>query len=155
MQKSLYTIGYEGTNTDDFVTTLENAGVNVVVDVRFHPFSRRGGFSKSPLAAVLREHGIDYLHLRELGNPRHNQPPGPGGFEAAFEAHMQTQTAQGGVAKAAEIAEKSPSCLLCYEREPGSCHRNIVARHVAERTGQSIHHLRVEKGGAVQTELGL
>lgn len=155
MEQNIFTIGYEGTNTADFISTLKNAGVALVVDIRFHPVSRCGGFSKSPLAAALREHDIDYVHLKGLGNPQHNQPPGPGGFKTAFEAHMQTKPAQDDLKTAAHMAEKTPACLLCYERAPEDCHRNIVVQFITTRTGQKIHHLRVEKGGAVQTEMNL
>lgn len=37
------------------------------------PLSRRKGFSKTPLAAILAEADIGYLHLRSAGNPfRHS-----------------------------------------------------------------------------------
>jgi hypothetical protein len=30
-----------------------------------------------------------------------------------------------------ELAKEKPSALLCYEREPGGCHRTLLLRAVA------------------------
>ena len=63
----IFTIGYEGTTMDAFLSTLREAGVEQVIDVRALPLSRRPGFSKNILAATLKNSGIDYIHLKALG----------------------------------------------------------------------------------------
>ena len=65
----LFTIGYEGTTVGEFLSALQNAGVERVIDIRAVPNSRRPGFSKTPLRNALAEAGIDYVHLRALGTP--------------------------------------------------------------------------------------
>ncbi len=45
----VYTIGYEGTDIDRFVSTLKAVGVEVVADVRAIALSRKKGFSKTAL----------------------------------------------------------------------------------------------------------
>ena len=47
----VYTIGYESTDIDRFVTTLKTAGIERVADVRTVALSRKKGFSKKALAA--------------------------------------------------------------------------------------------------------
>jgi uncharacterized protein (DUF488 family) len=42
----VYTIGYESTDIDRFVTTLKTAGIERVADVRAVTLSRKKGFSK-------------------------------------------------------------------------------------------------------------
>jgi uncharacterized protein (DUF488 family) len=54
----IYTIGYEATTMAEFLAALTRAGVERVIDVRALPLSRRPGFSKTSLAASLREAGI-------------------------------------------------------------------------------------------------
>ena len=49
----IFTIGYEGATVPEFIATLQQAGVERVIDVRALPLSRRPGFSKSPLRAAL------------------------------------------------------------------------------------------------------
>lgn len=72
----IFTIGYEGATQAEVIAALSAAGVELLIDVRAVPLSRRPGFSKNVLASGLREAGIDYIHLKALGTP-------PEGREAA------------------------------------------------------------------------
>jgi len=65
----IFTIGYEGATVAEFVSALQKAQVERVIDVRALPLSRRPGFSKSSLRAALEEAGIEYLHFKALGTP--------------------------------------------------------------------------------------
>ena len=51
--KRLFTIGYEGISLDDFLITLDKANINVLLDIREFPISRRKGFSKNALCDAL------------------------------------------------------------------------------------------------------
>ena len=82
----IFTIGYEATTMADFLAALKAAGVERVIDVRALPLSRRPGFSKSSLAASLREVEIDYVHLKALGTPKR-------GRDAAKKGDVATLTA--------------------------------------------------------------
>ena len=70
MPPVLSTIGYESEPQAAVIQRLKDAGVAIVLDVRAVASSRRAGFSKTLLAASLKEAGIDYLHLRDLGTPK-------------------------------------------------------------------------------------
>jgi len=126
----IFTIGYEGATQGELVAALKQAGVARVIDVRAVPLSRRPGFSKNVLAAGLREAGIDYVHLKALGTP-------PEGREAArkgrhdelarvYAAQLETPEAGADAAKMMALAEEKPSALLCFERDPLRCHRNLL-----------------------------
>ncbi len=42
----------------------------------------------------------------------------------------------GGIAALDELsalAEKAPTCLLCFERDPARCHRRLLAERLAPR----------------------
>ena len=65
-----YTIGYEGADLFDFLATLKHAEVSLLVDIRELPASRRKGFSKNALQENLESVGIQYIHLRDLGDPK-------------------------------------------------------------------------------------
>ena len=60
---ALHTIGYEGSSIEDFLATLTHVGIDLLIDVRDVPISRKKGFSKNGLAQQLRAQGVDYLHL--------------------------------------------------------------------------------------------
>lgn len=55
----IFTIGYEGATQAEVIAALSAAGVELLIDVRAVPLSRRPGFSKNVLASGLREAGID------------------------------------------------------------------------------------------------
>ena len=46
----LATIGYEGSAIEDFIATLKLANIEILLDVREIPLSRKKGFSKNALA---------------------------------------------------------------------------------------------------------
>jgi uncharacterized protein (DUF488 family) len=131
----IFTIGYEATTMGDFIAALEKAGVKRVIDVRALPLSRRPGFSKTPLKGALSESGIDYVHRRALGTPAAGREAARKGRQAELERIYADQLelpeaiAQG--AQMLALAEEVPSALLCFEREPGGCHRSLLLEAVA------------------------
>ncbi len=148
MDRLLWTIGYEKTAFPAFLATLRRAGVRRIIDVRDLPLSRRPGFSKRQLAAGLMEAGIAYTHLRALGTP-------PAGREAnrrkqwplfwqIVDERLTTAEAALDLARAADLAAEAPSCLLCYEADPATCHRCRVGAILATGHRFTLHHLRVE-----------
>ena len=60
---------YQGKSVADFLGSLHKAWIELVIDVRELPLSRRRGFSKTPLSLALQEANIGYTHLRQAGNP--------------------------------------------------------------------------------------
>lgn len=165
--KRLLTIGYEGLQPGTLVAALRNAGAHVLIDVRELPLSRRRGFSKAALAELLARQDIEYVHLRDLGDPKSGREAARAGnyreFRKIYGAHLRTKRAQDALAAAVSIAKKRVSCLLCYERNPVQCHRSIVAALVEARASLAVEHLIVDEkvnsgrrdgGGRKITDLG-
>ncbi|WP_293913095.1 DUF488 domain-containing protein [Deinococcus sp.] len=131
----LFTIGYEGAALPDLIATLRGAGVTLLVDTRERAQSRRRGFSKTALGLALRAGGIEYRHLRSLGTPPSLRKDYKMTHDFAvlsfgYRFHLATQgealEALGGWAQAGQV------CLLCYEAEPGECHRSLIAARLQE-----------------------
>ena len=145
---AICTIGYEGGTVDAFLRTLREAGVELVLDIRAAPVSRKKGFSKNQLAAHLADAGIGYRQLRGLGTPKRGSEAARGGdiesFERIFRGHMEEPEALLDLCEAIALAESQPVCLLCLERDPEHCHRMIVANRMAGETGQELRHLFVQ-----------
>jgi uncharacterized protein (DUF488 family) len=152
MGKKLHTIGYEGAALDGFLSALSRARVSLVIDVRAIAVSRRKGFSKTALAAALAENGIDYLHLRDLGDPKPGREAAREGrladFRRIYRAHLSGAAARIALNEAAKAATQQAACLLCYEAEPNGCHRSIVANELARSTKFAVHHLHPDPAGA-------
>ena len=131
----IFTIGYEAATVGEFLTALQGAGVERVIDIRAVPNSRRPGFSKTPLRNALAEVGIDYVHLRALGTPADGRAAARAGrhadLERIYAGQLELPEAIAESAQMLELAREKPSALLCYEREPGGCHRSLLLRSVA------------------------
>ncbi len=143
----LSTIGYEGTTLDAVLTTLKDAKVGLLIDVRAVPQSRKPGFSKRQLAAALDENGIAYVHLQGLGTPKPGRDAVRAGhperMEPIFRHHMTSDKAQAELAQAKILARERSCCLLCFEKDHTSCHRRFVAEMISAETGQTVVHLNV------------
>ena len=132
----IFTIGYEATTMADFLSALQAAGVERVIDVRALPLSRRPGFSKTSLAASLREVEIDYVHLKALGTPKRGRDAAKKGdvatLTAVYDEQLELPEAQAQAAIMLGLAAEKPSALLCYERDPCPCHRTLLLQAVGE-----------------------
>ena len=135
MALRIFTIGYEGSTMADFIAALTSAGVQRVIDVRALPLSRRPGFSKTPLRGALAEAGIEYVHLRALGTPASGREAARKGhhedLKRIYAGQLELPEAIAEGAQMLELARDKPSALLCFERDPGGCHRSLLLDSVA------------------------
>ena len=142
----IFTIGYEQARPDAVLKSLKDAGVQLLIDTRAVAASRRPGFSKRQLAASLDEIGIAYLHLRKLGTPTEGRQAARAGrieeLWRIYNAHLQTHDAIEAMDELLSVAGTGRRiCLLCFERDPGHCHRSRIAEIVSERTGARVENL--------------
>ena len=140
-QLSLYTIGYEGRDIDEFINRLRDFGINILVDVRDIPLSRKKGFSKTPLSQYLKENNIEYIHLKELGSPKNlrEKVKDDADYEYFFKEYSEyIQTQNQVVEDLYQIIINNNSCIMCFERDPFSCHRLIVAEEIKKKDGNDL-----------------
>ena len=136
----IYTIGYGGRRPDELLSLLTARGIRAIVDVRLRPDrSAMGIFAMAKTAdkgieRVLREAGIGYQSLVELGNSFLGQPNWKNRYSA-----MLNQEGDRLVARLLEI--EGPICLLCCEKKPADCHRALIGAFLARTRGVSIVHL--------------
>jgi uncharacterized protein (DUF488 family) len=143
---NLFTIGYEGRTVNDLPASMAASGVTTVVDVRDLPLSRKRGFSKTALASLLAQSGVDYVHERGLGNPKALRDHVKSGGDWGWFAQVFRERLVGagdaldhvlGIMNRGETV-----CLLCYEADASHCHRSLVADALAEKAhGLVIRHL--------------
>src|ERR687883_1306899 len=111
------TIGHGTRPLEELLTTLAEARVETLVDVRRFPGSRRNPqFGRERLEAALTEAGIGYRHAVELGGRRSGEP-GEERFACirtpAFRSYAARMArAEWHEALGAALAEPSP-CLMC------------------------------------------
>jgi uncharacterized protein (DUF488 family) len=145
IKMNLFTVGYEGRKPDDLFASLQRSSVDLLIDVRDVPISRKRGFSKNGLADGLASVGIEYLHLKGLGDPKSGRLAAREGrysdFRTIFNAHMLTGAAQQALVQAVSAASRRVACLLCFERDHTNCHRSIVADSMVDLNRFSLVHL--------------
>ena len=131
----IFTIGYEAATVPEFLAALTTAGVKQVIDVRALPLSRRPGFSKTPLRGALEEAGVGYVHLRSLGTPADGRAAARAGrhedLKRIYSSQLELPEAIAQGAIMLELVREQPSALLCFERDPGGCHRALLIEALA------------------------
>jgi len=142
---TVFTIGYEGLDVQSFVSLLRQHGVRTLVDIRELPLSRKPGFSKRALAAVLADAGIDYIHMVSLGCPksvrdRYRQDGSWQRYTKGFMEHLDQQA--NAVKELATTAAESDCALLCFEADHQRCHRSFVAEAVHRYSGAAVRHIK-------------
>lgn len=134
---TIYTVGYEGCDIDEFIAGLVKHKISRIIDIRRNPVSRKKGFSKNKLAAALAEENISYEYLgSELGVPS--------AWRKAEKAHLITRKKMFSDYKT-KILPKHPeqidevirlakqrgrSALLCYENDAKDCHRHYLTEQI-------------------------
>lgn len=135
IERKFLTLGYEGLTLDRFIEAVKSAEVSTLVDVRARAQSRKRGFSKNALQAALSAVGIEYVHLKSLGDPKEGRDAARAGrmfdFETIFVAAMKADSALDSLAELIRISNNGPTCLLCYERNPQLCHRSLILSLIA------------------------
>jgi uncharacterized protein (DUF488 family) len=141
---SVWTIGYQGRTIGDFLAVLTGAGVELLVDIRSKPVSRKPGFSRTTLERHLAGHGIEYLHLGALGMPldllaqsRSLRDKTP--LLVAYRERIGTQ--QAAIDELYGLLGRQRTCLLCFEADLRQCHRLIMAERLHAQWNVEAHHL--------------
>lgn len=134
--RALVSVGYEGRDVDQLIRSLLELGVSTLVDLRLNAISRKAGLSKSALRAALEEAGMNYLHLKALGNPRDNRESFRSGSLSSrkrFRQEMRTTDAQMAIEELVGLASDSVVALLCFEADHETCHRSCVVEELQSR----------------------
>lgn len=145
---TIYTIGYEGIDIDDFLYLLEKHNIETLIDIRELPLSRKQGFSKNSLSNHLNLKGFEYIHLPKFGCPKpiRNQYKLDNNWQSykqAFTKYIQTQNEE--LLNLANLANSSNCALFCFEADFNFCHRSLVANEINRMHGLSIGHVKVTK----------
>lgn len=134
--------------------------------MRTVPASRRvPHFAKAALERTLPRHGIDYVHMPELGGLRkaRRDSVNLGWRNESFRGYadyMQTDEFWAALALLERLASERRVAIMCAEAVPWRCHRSLIAdaltvegvevRHITGPSSPSEHRLtpfaRVENG---------
>ena len=142
----LFTIGYEQAKPGSVLGELKRAKVELLVDTRAVAASRRPGFSKRQLAAALEEEGIGYIHLQKLGTPAEGRAAARDGDPDAlwriYDKHIRGAEAQNELRELITLIKTGKRiALLCYCRDPKTCHRSRIVANVRKKMAVKVTDL--------------
>jgi uncharacterized protein (DUF488 family) len=136
---SLYTIGHSTLSIEAFLRALRESGVELLVDVRRYPGSRRHPqFGQEALFGSLREAGIAAEWREGLGGRRAalKDSVNTGWRESSFRGYadyMQTAAFHAEIDWLVEQASARATVVMCAEAVPWRCHRSLIADAVIAR----------------------
>src|SRR4051812_46491447 len=130
----LYTIGHSTRAIEEFVALLLEHGIELLVDVRRFPGSRRHPqFGSAALAASLAREGIAYEHAEALGGRRSAEAgaasPNTAWRNDAFRAYADYRppgVSRPALARLVELSQARTTVIMCAEAVPWRCHRRLI-----------------------------
>ncbi|HEU4839275.1 MAG TPA: DUF488 domain-containing protein [Micavibrio sp.] len=132
-ENTVYTIGHSTHPVEKFIGLLEAHGIGTLVDVRTIPKSRYNPqFQQAALKSSLRERGIVYDYIKDLGGLRraHADSPNHGWRNSSFRGYadyMQTEVFEEALGRLMEITSRKRTAIMCAEAVPWRCHRSLIA----------------------------
>jgi uncharacterized protein (DUF488 family) len=149
MGHPFFTIGHSTRSLDEFIALLRASAIEVLVDVRTVPRSRRNPqFNKDALPESLGDVQISYEHIAELGGLRGKAlriEPSPNGFwqNDSFRNYADyalTQPFRDGLVRLRELGRRRRCAVMCAEAVWWRCHRRIIADYLVSR-GETVLHI--------------
>lgn len=139
---TIYTVGYERRSGDDLISALVDAQIEVLVDVRQKPFSRKPDFRKVALATLCDESGIRYETWTRLGSTQHQRESlrETGDYTRFYRLFrdLMKRGRKNEIRALADLSATATIALICYERAHDECHRSVVAELAAELCDASV-----------------
>lgn len=147
MNVTVYSVGHSNRSMEQLLSLLHGAGLRLLVDIRSQPGStRHPQFESEALRAELEEAGLQYHWAgRSLGGLRtpHADSPHTALREDSlrgFADHMASDNFKKGAAQLINLASRSPTVMLCAERLPENCHRQLLSDYLLLQ-GVTVVHL--------------
>ncbi len=146
----LFTIGHSDHEMPEFVSLLTRHGVDVVADVRSHPYSRfHGQFNRETFAQLLNHAGIQYVFLgRELG-ARRSERESYEGKQARYDRIALLPAFREGLERLRQGLGSHRIALVCAEKDPITCHRTVLVCRQLRSDPIEIQHIL--DNGSIET----
>lgn len=141
--KQIYTIGYSCFDINGFISALEKYHITCLVDVRSNPHSKfYTDYNKENLSAVLKKHHILYRNYTNEFGARQTESKYYTDGILDFEKFAKSSNFITGIKKIESgINMKYNFALMCAEKDPSTCHRNIMVAKEFYNRGYAINNI--------------
>jgi len=139
----VYTIGHSNHSLERFLELLKRHDIQLVVDVRSHPYSRYvPHFNRETLQKALKTQGIQYLFRGNLlgGRPKEQEFYNQKG-EVLYERLAKAPFFEKGLAEVLQLASSAKLALMCSEENPHSCHRFLLIGKELLKRGAKVFNI--------------
>ena|SRR5690554_6184878 len=142
---TIWTIGHSTRSLTEFLQLLKTFEIELLVDVRHHPGSRKfPHFNKDNLATSLPENGFDYKHIIDLGGRRKMEPnsKNDGWRLTSFRAYadyMETTEFKTALDQLKTLATEKRTAIMCAEAVYWSCHRSLISDALKVQGWEVLH----------------
>lgn len=150
--KTIWTIGHSTRNLDEFISILKSFEIELAVDIRSYPGSRRyPHFNKEALEISLPENNIKYTHLIGLGGRRKARKDSinTGWRLSAFRGYadyMETDAFKNTIIELERLAYNERTAYMCSEAVWWRCHRSLVSDYLKLNGWIVMHIMGIGKG---------
>jgi uncharacterized protein (DUF488 family) len=158
--RTVVTIGVYGFDQAAFLAALARARVKVLLDVRQRRGVRGSEYAwanAARLQAALADAGVEYRHHKELapttelrrlqyaeddrqGVGKRSRVELAPEYRDRYTREILDQVDLEPIVAA--MPADGATALMCVERDPGACHRSLIADRMAAEHGVSLRHLR-------------
>jgi uncharacterized protein (DUF488 family) len=149
MPLPVFTIGHSTRTIPEFVDLLRQGSVELVVDIRTIPRSRRNPqYNEDVLGAELEPYQLGYVRIAELGGLRGRSPEVPAEVNAFWENrsfhnyadYALSERYADGLEELLALSAERRCAIMCAEAVWWRCHRRIVADYLLA-CGRTVCHL--------------
>ncbi|TJX12701.1 DUF488 domain-containing protein [Tissierella creatinini] len=141
--KDIYTIGYSGFKIDDFISILKKYEITSLIDVRSNPNSKYfEDYNIANLQRILSKYGIIYRNYKkEFGARQEDLKYYTDGY-LDFKKYTKSSSFLEGVRKIeAGMKLKYTFTFMCAEKDPSTCHRNIMVAKKFYELGYNVKNI--------------
>jgi len=148
----VFTIGHSTHQSDWFVNLIKRYEIEVLVDIRSHPFSQRvPHFDLDAIRESVRAAGIRYVYLgRELGGRPADTNLYDEDGRVLYGKVAETALFKTGIERLEKGVHRYRVALMCSEEDPAGCHRRLLVGRVLAGLGILSSHIRGD--ATVETE---
>ena len=153
-QRTIFTIGHSTRTLSEFIDLLQEAQIELLVDVRSIPRSRTNPqFNLDALPEPLAAVGIGYVHLSALGGLRHRPEAAMPSANALwrnisfrnYADYAGTEAFRAGLEELEVLAQAKRCAIMCAEAVWWRCHRRIIADYLMAHGIPVAHIMGVGK----------
>lgn len=143
-QPIILTIGHSNHPLDHFFHLLHAHAIELLVDVRSHPYSRFfPHFNKARLETTVTEAGLGYRFFGDLlgGKPDDDRFYDSKGH-VLYGLLARSPHFLHGIDELVALAGRHRVAIMCAEEDPSCCHRRLLITPVLLDCGLSVLHIR-------------